>query len=381
MSEYQYYEFLAVDRPLTKGQMAELRQLSTRAEITPTRLQNVYHWGDFKGDPLVLMERYFDAHVYVANWGTHQLMLGFPRSVLDPATVLRYEIEPGPEVHVKPARVILNFLDEDEKGGDWEDGGEGWMPALVPLRADLANGDLRALYLGWLHAAGTGELDDEAVEPPVPPGLGSLSGPLQALVDFLPLAETRPSSSELERWISGLPESEKDALLVRLASGEPHLQAELLRRYRETTAPVVATDSARATGRRTVGALLAAAKARARARRRAQAEREARERARRQEEQARARAAYLDALIGRETELWHQVAALIETKRPQDYDRAVQLLVDLRDLAARSRQAPAFQASLDELRARHAKKPSLLARLDRAGLPASAPTGPIRQSV
>ena len=35
----------------------------------------------------------------------------------------------------------------------------------------------------------------------------------------------------------------------------------------------------------------------------------------------------------------------------------------------------------DELRARHAKKPSLLARLDRAGLPASAPTGPIRQSV
>ena len=60
MSEYQYYEFQAVDRPLTNEQMAELRALTSRATITPTRLVNVYHWGDFKGDPLRLMERYFD---------------------------------------------------------------------------------------------------------------------------------------------------------------------------------------------------------------------------------------------------------------------------------------------------------------------------------
>ncbi len=37
MSEYQYYEFVAIDRPLSKGEMADLRALSTRAEITPTR--------------------------------------------------------------------------------------------------------------------------------------------------------------------------------------------------------------------------------------------------------------------------------------------------------------------------------------------------------
>src|ERR1700756_396502 len=33
MSEYQYYEFLALDQPLTDKQCAELRSLSTRAEI------------------------------------------------------------------------------------------------------------------------------------------------------------------------------------------------------------------------------------------------------------------------------------------------------------------------------------------------------------
>ena len=37
MSEYQYYEFLALDRPLTAKQRAELRSISSRAEITATR--------------------------------------------------------------------------------------------------------------------------------------------------------------------------------------------------------------------------------------------------------------------------------------------------------------------------------------------------------
>ena len=56
MSEYQYYEFAAIDRPLTSEQMSRLRALSTRDTITPTRFCNVYTWGDFKGDPLALME-------------------------------------------------------------------------------------------------------------------------------------------------------------------------------------------------------------------------------------------------------------------------------------------------------------------------------------
>jgi len=37
VSEYQYYEFLAVDHELDDDQQAELRALSTRADITATR--------------------------------------------------------------------------------------------------------------------------------------------------------------------------------------------------------------------------------------------------------------------------------------------------------------------------------------------------------
>jgi len=70
MSEYQHYEFLAIDRPLTSEEMSALRELSTRTNITPVSFTNEYNWGDFKGNPNDLMQRFFDAHVYVANWMT-----------------------------------------------------------------------------------------------------------------------------------------------------------------------------------------------------------------------------------------------------------------------------------------------------------------------
>lgn len=90
MSEYQYYEFRAIDRPLSQKEMGELRALSTRAEITPTSFTNTYHWGDFKGNPATLMDRYFDAFVYVANWGTHRLMFRIPRRFLDAEAASTY---------------------------------------------------------------------------------------------------------------------------------------------------------------------------------------------------------------------------------------------------------------------------------------------------
>ena len=82
MSEYQYYEFRAVDRPLGKDEQAKLRAISSRATITPTQFVNVYNFGDFRGKPAALLESYFDIFVYIANWGTHQLMLRLPRHLL-----------------------------------------------------------------------------------------------------------------------------------------------------------------------------------------------------------------------------------------------------------------------------------------------------------
>ncbi len=186
MSEYQYYEFQALDRPLTQREMRELRKYSTRATITDTRFVNHYEWGNFKGDTSVWMRKYFDAFLYCANWGTHRLMLRLPSGALDVKTAKRYLGTRSVTAHRKDNIVILDFSADDDSG-NWADDsdGSGLLSSLIALRAEIAAGDHRALYLGWLSAALRGDLRDKEVEPPVPPGMATLSAPLKALADFL----------------------------------------------------------------------------------------------------------------------------------------------------------------------------------------------------
>src|SRR6185437_17048836 len=93
-------------RPLTKQEMEELRAISSRASITPTRFVNIYNYGDFRGDPLTLMERYFDAFVYVANWGTRWHMLRLPAQALDAKAAAPYGVEGNVCAH--PQRRLYN---------------------------------------------------------------------------------------------------------------------------------------------------------------------------------------------------------------------------------------------------------------------------------
>ena len=194
MSEYQYYEFLAVDRPLDERQQAEVRALSTRARVTATSFTNEYHWGNFRGDPRTMMERYYDAHLYLTNWGTHQVMLRLPRALLSLETAEQYCIDPHVAAWTSGEHLILDLISEDESG-DWVEGAEDSLSAIVGVRAELAAGDLRPLYLAWLAAYGIWERDEDAfdydeendLEPPVPAGLGALTAPQRALADFLRL--------------------------------------------------------------------------------------------------------------------------------------------------------------------------------------------------
>jgi hypothetical protein len=126
----------------------------------------------------------------------------------------------------------------------------------------------------------------------------------------------------------------------------------------------MATHSAR----RPAGDLLAAWHHLTEERRRLAAERTAKEQARRVREQLAARARHLDALAGREEKLWQQVETAIQTKQPKQYDYAIDLLKDLRDLAERTGTGEDLATRIRDLRERHRSKPSLMQRLDRAGL-------------
>jgi hypothetical protein len=145
MSEYQYYEFQAIDHPLDERAMGELRAITSRARITPTSLVNVYHFGDFKGDPERLMEKSFDAFLYVANWGTHRFMLRLPKRLFDRAAAEPYSVPYALAAKATREHVILDFHSETEDAEDFEEG-EAWLASLIPLRADLLAGDLRCLF-------------------------------------------------------------------------------------------------------------------------------------------------------------------------------------------------------------------------------------------
>jgi hypothetical protein len=184
VSEYQYFEFQAVDRPLNKKEMADLRSYSTRARITPSSFVNTYSWGNFKGNSDVWMDKYFDVFLYFANWGTRILKLRLPVSQLSAKTARLYAVGERAAVRVKNKNVILSFLSEDEEGEDSVDG-EGLLASIISVRSELVRGDLRALYLGWLLCAQSGKSAPVDLSPPVPPGLTKMSGSLTSLAEFL----------------------------------------------------------------------------------------------------------------------------------------------------------------------------------------------------
>jgi len=379
VSEYQYYDFRAIDRALTKADMAELRSVSTRAVITSTSFTNHYEWGDLKADPLKLLEKYFDTFLYVANWGTRELCLRLPLELADYKMLRAMLAGEAAQVRKSGNSVIVAFENQFEDD-DWDDG-TGWMGSLMSLRSDLLRGDLRCLYLGWLLCAQNEEFGEDELEPAVPAGLGELSAPLHSLIEFLGIDEdlvevaaavsaplnAGPDREDLATWIQSLPEQEKGNLLVA-AVAEPgeRWKNELLRRFEQNARRTLSAPDTIC--RRTAGDLLRLVHARVEERTRLLEAKRAAEAARRKAEDEANRSRYLDQLGKREEGNWNRIAAHIQKRQPNEYDKAITLLIDLRDLALRQGRVDAFQSALGELRREHAAKESLLRRLAKAKL-------------
>jgi hypothetical protein len=190
---------------------------------------------------------------------------------------------------------------------------------------------------------------------------------LAVAAEASPRQQTQPAKrEEVVAWVAQFPAKEKDELLVRLMAGEDAvLGAELRSRFNRSR---VGRSSVPEAPRRTVRELLAAAKAFREQRQREDARKAAEEKGRQQHLAVIARQKHLDALTGREPELWTQVGELVATKLPKSYDLAVQHLVDLRDLAVRKGADADFSQRLTVLREAHSRKPSFIGRLHDKGL-------------
>ncbi len=386
MSEYQYYEFRAIDQSLNVQQMDQLRDISTRAEITPTSFVNEYQWGDLKADPLDFMKKYFDAHLYFANWGTRILMLRIPRDLIDVDAARWYCNDETLSAHVHRKHVIVRFVSQDEGGDfyDWEYE-DTWLSSLIPLRDELMRGDFRCLYLGWL--AGVWE-DDDNVEPPIPPGLSKRSGSLESLTDYLQIDDhlldaaikpdtgsppIGPTRDEMKNWATKIPVKQMNEWITRLLADEesPTLIASRIRHEFRTdwnksnqTAPPKPSQKTR-----TAAELYHIREELAEEARRLEEQRKAKEKEKQNKKAAAERKKYLQQLEAKETQVWQEVETLLATTNQQNYDRAVGWLKDLRDLAMMSSSVDQWTAQITDFRARYYRKSSLMKRFDKADFP------------
>jgi hypothetical protein len=357
MSEYQWYEFLSLDKPLSEKQIAEVRRLSSRAEISPTRFWNEYHWGDFKGDPDKLMERTYDAHLYFSSWRAQRLMLRMPVARVDERALLPYLRGRSGPARIAGAYVILDIESEVDWAEAEEDGG-GLLQEILPVRAELMRGDLRVAYLAWLINMQADDADEEEIEPPVPPGLGDLTPAQEAMIDFLRLdgdlldaaaegaTEVVADEAEmLRQWVLALPAEQKDAwLLSAVADPDLALGGELLRTLRSQTA------APKTTGTRTFAEICA----RANVLEREREHREAEEAENEVRAAAVARNRALDQLAANGDEAWTKLEQLIAKRA---FVEATALGLDLRALAARSQASTAFKTRMDALRKRLGSAP------------------------
>ncbi|MBI5132895.1 MAG: hypothetical protein HZA66_25940 [Rhodopseudomonas palustris] len=371
MGGNQYYEFRAIDRPLNANDVKALRALSTRARITNTSFTNSYQWGDFKGDPVELMEQWFDLHLYLASWGTRCLMIRLPRRLVDQDQVDAFLCaDDTARVWTKGDNLILSIaLDADDLDDEWDDG-TGWLSELAPLRAALLEGDLRVLYLVWLMAVEADMVEPDETEPL--PGLGPLTAALEAFADFfyidrdLIAAATehgaRPgvgtSDADAAPVIAAMTDAEKTGFLRRIFEGDAIVASEL-RKLVRARLPTAAPQAVR-----TVRDLCARADEFRQAREQAEAANALAEQQRREQEAERARRNRLAEIEQRGEQVWAEIEAEIQKRNVRGYDGALVLLGDLKAIAEQKGATDAFAQRVDALRRRHNQKYTFVERLD-----------------
>ncbi len=377
MSEYQRYEFMTIDRPLTREQLDAVDALSSHIEASSTHALIEYHWGDFKHDPIDVLHKYFDGFLYWANWGAPELAFRFPHGILPVDLIDGYDFEDFVTFTQHRDYDILDIhFGEMEAPDEWIDYELG---SLIAMRDELMEGDLRALYIVWLagqlmmegYEEDEDEDEDEDEEedweisvPPVPPGFGTLTAAQQALAELLRVpqellvaaarhsnAAVSSTGDDVTAWVKLLPPDRQNDYLVRLAHNEPGLSRLLVRELRE-----LGQDKTRVTpptGERiTYATLLAESKAIE-----AQLEREKRE----QEQLARQR--HLQDIHDHQDDYWHQVDLAVTRGTGPGYDEAVRVLIELREAAEQFKETREFQERFRTWVRAHLRRPAFVKRL------------------
>ena len=370
MSEYQRYEFMTIDRPLTRAQLDAVNDLSSHIEASSTHALIEYHWGDFKHNPIDVLHEFFDGFLYWANWGSPQLAFRFPHGILPADLINGYDFDDFVTFTRHSDYDILDIHFGEMEGPDeWI---QYELGSLIAIRDELMEGDLRSLYIVWLAAqsmeAGYDDEDDEdngeISVPPVPPAFSTLTAAQQALTELLQVPEEllvaaarhshaamSSTGDDFAAWVNLLPPERRNDYLVRLAHNEPGLSRLLVKELRELGQGK--TRMAPPAGEHvTYTTLLAESKAI-----KGQLEREKRE----QEQMARRQ--HLQDIHDHQDNYWQQADQAVVRGTSTGYDEATRLLVELREVADHFKENREFQERFRAWVRPHLRRPAFVKRL------------------
>ncbi|MCA9011391.1 MAG: hypothetical protein KDB01_16680, partial [Planctomycetaceae bacterium] len=254
MSEYQYIEFQAVDRPLNDKQLAFAQRQSSRAEVSRRSLTVEYHYSDFRGDVNGLLRNGFDVFLHYANYGVREIRWRLPGGLTFGKAVWSKFVDDERLKWSKDAAgkggilMLRPYHEPGEIEEAWEF--DEYVDAAVQIRASLIAGDLRGLYLLWLCAADDDYNDpDSTIEPPVPHGMAELPGQSEHLLTFFGLdtlllkaaaegIENAPAGASLDKaledWVRSLSVEQSKKLLRRFLIEDPQtIKTETLAEIRD----------------------------------------------------------------------------------------------------------------------------------------------------
>jgi hypothetical protein len=373
MSEHQYVAFRAIDGPVSKEALDFMERQSSRAEITPWSFDNEYHYGQFRGNTAEMLRRGYDFHLQYANYGIRNLMIRLPNGLPDAKAAAGY-LEQDSLYVVKDNQgsggilCIIPFIESGELDDIWKI--DDLVDRLLPLRAEILEGDLRPLYLAHLAVACDGNHDpDEEKDAPVPAGLGELTNAQRALAEFYGLSdaliaaaaqnspslpESRDSAKQYVAWLKRLPQAKKTTWLAQLmADPGSAVRREILAEFHKTQIvpswPTVILD-------RTIAELRAASVDIERDNSRKSAERDARQRAKK-----------LADMAADPTRTLHETEQLVKQRSTDAYQQIARLLADLQESLSGGKQSGLAAQQARKLKDKNPTLTRLTAELRRQG--------------
>jgi hypothetical protein len=373
MSEHQIVAFRAIDGPVSDKNLTFMEQQSTRAEITPWSFDNEYHFGDFHGNAEEMLRRGYDFHLHYANFGIRKLMIRLPNGLPDvkaaepyldndSLSILKDKSGPGRILCIDPS------FEPDQLEELWDI--DELLDRLLPLRAEILDGDLRPLYLANLAVAFDNNHDpDEEKDAPVPAGLDQLTDAQDALCEVYGLSEAlvaaaaengpalpakKDSANQYEAWLERQSDATKNAWLARLMrESDLAVRREILAEYRKSQGvsswPTIRVD-------RTLAELMAAAEEIHSQMSRKKAEAAARQRAKKQA-----------AMAADPQKTLQATEKLVKERTLKAYSEIAELLADLRAALSGSEQSGLAEQQARSLKDKNPTLRGLTSELRRKG--------------